>query len=129
MPEVTVMGAMLMCTFGDAPSDLMVLPVNRVTCGKMNAANIMDFVPMENILPFGMCMAPANPEFIAATAAALGTPTPVPCVPMTAAPWIPGSPTVSIGEMPLLDSASTCLCTWAGVISITDPGQVTTSVG
>jgi Domain of unknown function (DUF4280) len=128
MPQVTVMTAELTCTMGVAPSVLQVLPMNLVTCGGMNAANIMDFVPMENIMPFGMCMSPANPEVAAATAAAMGVLTPMPCIPNTVAPWTPGSATVTLGEMPLLDSTSMCMCMWAGVISITMPGQMTTSV-
>jgi hypothetical protein len=127
MPQVTVMTAQLMCTMGVAPSVLQVTPMNRVTCGKMNAANIMDFVPMENIMPFGMCISPANPQVAAATAAALGVLTPQPCIPVTTSPWTPGAATVTLGEMPLLTNDSICMCTWAGVISITTPGQFTTT--
>lgn len=128
MPEWTVMSASLMCTFGAAPSDLTVLPVNRTTCGKMVAANIMDHAPLVNVMPFGMCCAPTNPEVIAATAAALGVLTPMPCVPATAAPWVPGVPTVTLGDMPVLDNMSKLMCTWLGVITIVSPGQMTTSV-
>ena len=122
------MGAMMQCSFGVAPSSLIVLPVNRVMVENKPAANIMDFKPVVNIPPFGMCSAPANPAFIAATAAALGVPTPVPCVPVTAAPWAPGSPTVMIANMPALNNMSKCMCTWAGVISITNPGTVQTDI-
>lgn len=128
MPQATVMTAQLQCTMGAAPSALQVLPTNRVQCGKQVAANIMDHAPMVNIMPFGMCLSPANPAVAAATAAAMGVLTPMPCVPNTPAPWIPGSPTVLLGSMPMLDSASTCLCMWAGVISIVMPGQLTTSI-
>jgi hypothetical protein len=119
---------MMMCTFGMAPSTLTALPTPMVQCGGMPAATIMDFAPMANIAPFGMCMSPANPEVAAATAAAMGVLTPMPCVPATAAPWTPGAPTVTLGGMPALDSVSMCTCTWGGMISITFPGQVTTSV-
>ena len=78
------MGATLQCSFGVAPSTLVVLPVNRVLCEGPLAANIMDHVPLVNIMPFGMCTSPANPQVAAATAAALGVPTPMPCVPATA---------------------------------------------
>ncbi len=128
MPQATVMSASLMCTMGMAPSDLVVLPVNRTTCGGMVAANIMDHVPMVNILPFGMCISQANPEVAAATAAALGVLTPLPCIPVTPAPWAPGAPTVTLGGMPMLDNMSKCMCTWAGVISILFPGQVQTEI-
>jgi Domain of unknown function (DUF4280) len=128
MPQLTVMTAQLMCTMGVAPSALQVLPVNRVTCGKQVAANIMDFAPMANIQPFGMCVSPANPTVAAATAAALGVLTPMPCIPNTIAPWVPGSATVTLGGMPALNNTSTCNCAWGGVISIVMPGQVQTTV-
>ena len=128
MSQVTVMTAQLMCTFGVAPAALIVLPVNRTTCGKQVAANIMDFKPIVNIPTFGMCSSPANPVVITATAAALGVLTPMPCLPATAAPWVTGSPTVMLGKMPMLNSTSKCMCSYGGVISIVMPGQVTTSV-
>ena len=56
------------CSFGLAPSSLVVLPVNRVMTGNQPAANIMDHMPMVNILPFGMCSSLANPAVAAATA-------------------------------------------------------------
>lgn len=119
------MGATLMCSFGLAPSSLVVLPANRTTTSNMFAANIMDNIPMVNILPFGMCTSLANPTVAAATAAAMGVLTPMPCIPVTPAPWIPGSPTVMLGNMPALNSNCKLMCTWAGVIQVTVPGQLT----
>jgi hypothetical protein len=52
----------------------------------------------------------------------------VPCIPVTPAPWTPGSPTVMIGGAPALNSTSTLMCTWGGVITITMPGQMTVMV-
>lgn len=121
------MGASLMCSFGVAPSTLVVLPTNRVMTGTP-AANIMDNKPIVNIPPFGMCTSMANPTVASATAAALGVLTPMPCVPATAAPWVPGSPTVLIGNMPALNSDSKLMCNWGGVIQITVPGQGTVEV-
>jgi hypothetical protein len=120
-------GATLQCSFGVAPSVLTVLPVNRTMTGGP-AANIMDHVPMLNILPFGMCNCPANPMVAAATAAALGVLTPMPCIPMTSAPWMPGAPTVLIGGMPSLQNSSKLMCQWGGVIQILAPGQFTVMV-
>jgi hypothetical protein len=120
-------GAMLQCSFGMAPSTLMVLPANRVMTS-MPIANIMDNKPMVNIMPFGMCQSPSNPTVAAATAAALGVLTPMPCVPATAAPWAPGSPTVQVANMPALNNTSKCMCNWGGVIQITQPGQMTIQV-
>ena len=121
------MGAMLQCTFGVAPSTLSVLPVNRVLTGTPDA-NIMDNKPMVNILPFGMCNSIANPTVAAATAAALGALTPMPCVPVTTAPWLPGAPTVLLANMPTLNDSSKLMCMWGGVISPTMAGQFTEMV-
>jgi len=122
------MGANLMCSFGTAPSALSVLPKNKVMAGGPVAANIMDNVPMLNIMPFAMCTSPANPTVAAATAAALGVLTPMPCIPVTAAPWAPGSPTVLLGGMPTLNNSSKLMCNWGGVIQVTVPGQTTVMV-
>lgn len=120
-------GAMLKCSFGAAPSSLVVLPVNRVFTGTP-AANIMDGKPMANVLPFGVCTSLGNPTVAAATAAALGALTPMPCIPNTPAPWVPGAPTVLIGGMPALDNQSKLMCMWGGIIQIAVPGQTTTMI-
>jgi hypothetical protein len=83
---------------------------------------------MTNILPFGMCQSMSNPEVAAATAAALGVLTPMPCVPVIPAPWAPGAPTVLIANMPALDNSSKLTCAWGGVIQVVAPGQATTMV-
>jgi hypothetical protein len=72
MPQQVCNGAMLQCTMGVAPSILTVLPINRVNTTEQPDANIMDHIPLVNIMPFGMCVSPANPSVAAATAAALG---------------------------------------------------------
>ena len=118
----------MMCTFGMAPSQLVVLPVNRTFTDQQPDANIMDHIPMVNIQPFGMCFSIANPMVAAATAAALGVLTPMPCIPNTPAPWVPGAPTVMLGNAPTLDNISQLMCMWAGVITFTFPGEVTVMV-
>ncbi|MCP4195000.1 MAG: DUF4280 domain-containing protein [Planctomycetaceae bacterium] len=128
MPQQVVMGAMLTCSMGVAPSSLIVTPANRVNGESVPAANIMDHIPMTNILPFGMCTSPANPEVAAATAAAEGVLVPQPCEPVIPAPWAPGSPNVMVGGQPALNNTCTCECTWAGTITIDDPGQPTIQI-
>jgi hypothetical protein len=127
MAEQVCAGALLKCSFGAAPSSLVVLPVNCVFTGTP-AANIMDGKPMVNVLPFGMCNSLANPMVAAATAAALGALTPMPCLPVTPAPWAPGAPTVLIKEMPALDNSSKLMCSWGGIIEVTMAGQMTTMI-
>lgn len=116
------MGAMLACSFGMAPSSLMPTPGTTLAEGKM-VATIMDIAPGINIMPFGMCQSLTNPTVAAATAAALGVLTPMPCLPVVPAPWVPGSPTVLVGKKPALVAGSQAMCAWAGVISITNPNS------
>ena len=80
MAKKVVTGAMVQCSFVAALSALIVLPTNRVMAEGGPAANIMDHKPVVNIPTFGMCTAPTNPAVIAAMSAALGVPTPAPCV-------------------------------------------------
>jgi Domain of unknown function (DUF4280) len=146
------MGATLQCSFGLAPSTLVVLPIYPapppppmalrpmvptpvITTPQaptpvvtMPVATIADSVPLLNVLPFGMCSSIANPTVASATAAALGVLTPMPCIPVPTGPWAPGSPTVLIGGVPALNSTSKLICAWAGVISVITPGQVSVQV-
>ena len=122
------MGAQMMCTFGMAPSNLVVLPINRTLTNQVPDANIMDHIPMVNIMPFGMCMSIANPAVAGATAAALGVLTPMPCIPATVSPWTPGAITVLLGNQPTLDNISMLNCMWAGVITFVTPGEFTVMV-
>ena len=117
MGQQTCMGAMIKCTFGAAPASLMVLPTSLVMTGVPDA-NIMDNKPMVNVLPFGTCMSMANPMVL----------TPMPCIPMTVAPWVPGAPTVLLGNMPALNNSSKLMCCWGGVIGIDVPGQFTVTI-
>lgn len=128
MAQQVCNGATLQCSMGMAPSSLVVLPVNRVNTGQQPDANIMDHIPMVNIMPFGMCMSPANPAVAAATAAAFGVLTPMPCIPVTPAPWVPGAETVILAGIPTLDNTCTLNCIWAGVIQIVVPGEFTVNV-
>jgi Domain of unknown function (DUF4280) len=121
------MGAMLQCSFGAAPSTMVVLPANRVLTQTPDA-NIMDNKPIAEILPFGTCSSLANPTVAAATTAALGVLTPMPCVPVIPAPWVPGAPTVLIANLPALDNSSKLMCAWAGVIQVVNPGQATVMI-
>lgn len=117
------LGAMCACSFGAVPTPLMVTPENRTFAEGKLAATIVDFVPMKNIQPFGMCSSMANPTVAAATAAALGVLTPMPCIPLISAPWAPGSPKVLIGNKPALNSDCKAICAWGGIIQITNPGS------
>jgi len=128
MPLQVCMGAQMMCSFGMAPSSLVVLPTNEVFTNMVPDANIMDHIPMVNIMPFGMCMSPSNPTVASATAAAMGVLTPMPCIPNTPAPWTPGAATVMLGNFPTLDNVSQLQCIWGGMITFVTAGEVTVNV-
>lgn len=115
-------GATLKCSFGMAPGTFNVLPAARVMAANRPAATTMDNVPLVNITPFGMCQSLANPTVAAATAAALGTLTPMPCIPVLPAPWVPGSPTVLVGGKPALNNSCKLTCAYGGMIEIVNPG-------
>lgn len=125
MPQNAVTGAVLQCSFGMAPSTLNPLPTPRVTIEGKPAATITDFAPMVNVPPFGMCSSLANPTVAAATAAAFGVLTPMPCVPVTT-PWKPGAAKTMLGGKPALTAGSTCNCAWGGVIQLVMPGAIFT---
>ena len=122
------MGAALQCSFGMAPGSLLVLPKNKVLT-QTPAANIMDHQPFVNVPPFGMCRSLANPAVASATAAALGVLTPMPCIPTLPAPWLVGSATVLLANMPALNNDSKLICAFGGEIKITNPGQSTVQLG
>jgi hypothetical protein len=126
MGQNAVMGAMLQCSFGLAPSTLSPLPTPRVLIEGRPAATISDSAPIVNIPPFGMCSSLANPMVAAATTAALGVLTPMPCIPLTT-PWLPAAPRTMVGGKPVLVSGSTCNCSWGGVIQMIMPGAVRTT--
>jgi len=127
MPPLVVNTAMLSCAMGlGPPVPLTAVPKGPpVTAGGQPVATIADTIPMANIPMFGMCSSPANPAVAAATSAALGVLTPMPCVPVPVGPWAPGSAKVVMGGVPVLTAGSTCQCAWGGTITIGMPGQVT----
>jgi len=115
-------GATLQCSFGAAPSTMVVLPTNKVLTCNQPAATIMDNKPTVNIMPFGMCNSPNNPQVAAANS-------PQPCMPVISMPqWGPGAPTVLIGNTAALNDSSQIQCNWSGLIQITAPGQFKTQV-
>lgn len=117
---------MCSCTFGTAPTAILVETPEILATTP--AATILDNEPLVNVPTFVMCESPANPEVAAATAAAMGVLTPMPCIPETVAPWIPGCETVLLGGIPALDEESELMCMWGGVITVDEPGQFTTEI-
>ncbi len=120
--------SLLQCSFGLTPTPLTVLPDRTVVAESMLMGNISDMISLVNIMPFGECISLTNPEVAAATAAAGGTLTPMPCIPVTVSPWVSEAVTVLVQGQPALDQTSILMCTWAGVIHIDEPGNFTVMV-
>ena len=115
MANPVVMSSLCTCSFGTIPCVLPVSSQQTVQTVNMLQATIMD-----NKLPtFGLCSSLANPTVASATAAAMGALTPMPCIPMTPALWVPGAPTVLVCGKPLLNNSSKLMCSYGGVIQVT----------
>lgn len=122
MATAVVSGASVQCTMGMAPGQLLVTSQATVLSGGMPAATVTDAAPMTNVTPCGMCTSLANPQVAAATAAALGVLTPMPCVPVPVGIWTcAGTPL--IGGKPALSTDATLTCSYGGSIRVVSPGQ------
>ena len=64
-------GAMLKCSKGAVPSNLVVLPKNGFYINEQPIAVVSDMKPMVNIFPFGACQRKHTP----------------PCTPVISVPW------------------------------------------
>ena len=117
-------GAVMKCTMGTSPANLTVLPIRTVFLAGQPQGNISDHQSMLNLAPFGLCRSLAFPPTAAATAAALGTLTPMPCMHNTPAPWFVGKMDYLIQGQPALLKSCKCQCMWGGTISFVTDGQV-----
>ena len=127
MAKAVGAGAVLQCDKGTAPSSLMVTRPTH-TANSMQLANVTDFAPNTNIMPFLMCTTQTNPQVASATAAAQGVLTPQPCIPVTTSPWTPGATKVTVGGMAALTDGCSCMCMWGGKITVKQPGTQTVEV-
>lgn len=122
-PRAVTEGASLRCSMGASASSLRVPPGRALRLGNKRLALVTDHGPA-NVLPFGMCRSPMNPQVASATAAANGVLTPQPCVPAVDLPWSPGAVRSRGRAGAVLDETCRASCRWGAVISI-DPGDGT----
>lgn len=118
-----VEGATLECSFGDKESQLKLSMHHNVYIRDKAQANILDFKPNMNIMPFGKCSSLSNPTVAAATAANQGRLQKMPCVPMVTMPWMGGKADTIVDNGAALLDKSTNMCLWCGKITIKDDGQ------
>ena len=116
-------GAVLKCPFGSLPAVLAPSPEAGVLAGGFPAGVLTDAAPVVNVPPLGLCKSLSNPTVASATTAAMGTLTPMPCVPVPVGSWTDPASDVLIGGHPALTDASKLPCAWGGEISIQFAGQ------
>lgn len=116
-------GAQMKCSMGDNTANLSLLPDKMIKLTGQDIGNIMDNKPLLNIPTFGQCQSLVNPTVSAATAANSGKLQPMPCIPNTVAPWMPGNPTVLVKNQPALMKDDKLMCIWAGIIEFSNDGQ------
>lgn len=127
MAYPVVAGATCICTMGTTPAQINPTNQSNIRIGGKPVASTVDVAPMTNVGSFGMCKSMTNPAVAAATAAALGTLTPQPCVPVPAGTWnCPGK--VRVAKKPVLTNEGTLKCAYMGDITIKSPGQQTVRV-
>lgn len=115
-------GATATCPFGAAPATLVGTSAPTVLIEGKPAITMRDTIPLVNVPSFGMCSSPSNPSVVAATAAAMGVLTPMPCVPLLG-PWSNTATTTTVGGAPVVTSGSICTCAYGGVIQVVNAGQ------
>ena len=118
--------ATVMCTFGVGTSTLV--STNKIMVENKPILTVNDCSFGANVLPFPMCSAPSNPAVIAATAAAMGVPTPSTCLGTFLGPWVPERADILFGGQPCVTEKCSLNCLWGGMIKIISPGQTTTSI-
>lgn len=122
-----VTGGTIMCSLAVPGGCGQIIGTSQATClaGGKPLVTIKDVAPMANITPCGMCMTQTNPAVAAATAAALGVPTPAPCIPSPVGMWTSDGKYL-VANTPVVHQASTIQCAYGGTISILNPGQSNT---
>lgn len=114
---IAVSASICRCQFGAIPLPVIATPKTVLsTC--LPVISPPDILSLTNGGSFGMCMSPSNPQFIAATAANFGIPTPVPCkiIPVTPL-WAPSKITVFANKLPVCKTGDFIMCVF-GKISI-----------
>ena len=124
VPAVVVGGSCI-CTGAFPPGSCTFASSSQTSClaeGKP-CLTIQDVSPA--VIPtFGMCFSPTNPAVQAATAAALGVPTPAPCTFAPVGTWSCGNSTIIAGGLPVLGMDGTLTCgVGQGQIKIVNAGQ------
>lgn len=114
MGQIITSGSMMTCSFGMSPCPFQAISASTVL-SKTPVGTIQD-TSLASIATFGMCSSLSNPSVSAATTAALGVLTPMPCLPLISGSWFPPQKILVKGS-PILTSDSKCICAYGGNIS------------
>lgn len=117
-----VSGATIACPMGLSTGTIVATSQVSVMLGGKPVALISDSAPLTNVTPCGMCTSMANPTVAAATSAAMGVLTPMPCIPAPMGAWVCGMSPIVAGK-PTLTSEGKLACSYGGSITIVNPGQ------
>ena len=109
-------GAQLSCPFGTVAVPLVVPPATRVQMGGVVPSRLPDDLGGMNMAGFGLCSSLGNPAVLAATAAAMGVLTPMPCTPVIVTPWLSPVQDVEAGGMMVVKAPASCMCAWGGTV-------------
>lgn len=109
--NLVCMNALCACNKGAAPTPLTVTSQQLRTVNNQLVATVMDFAPIVNIKPFGICQQLTN----------LASGVPTPCVPVPVGPWSPGSAIETITNLAVLTADSKLTCGVGGEITIKFP--------
>ena len=96
-------GATLKCSLGTKTSALKVPQSHGAGVGGKNQAVISDYVPMQNIFPFGLCTKSSPP---------------VPCMPSVCIHWINGKLDFKVNNELALLNICVAACMQGGIIKI-----------
>lgn len=151
-PAYIVHGAQTQCSFGMAPSHVVLQVSHGVYIHNIAQLTTMDHIPLKNIQTFGGCTSPENPSVQAAAAqiaaaqrkkkksfwekvmsifckvdaeadASFVSQCAGVCTPVIIKPWDNGKETVTLSrENPLL-STGTLTCMYSGQITLSSTGQ------
>lgn len=119
-------GAMMKCTMGTSLARLTVPQKHDNSDTGNPKASINDHKPLVNFGLFGRCRSLGYPATAAATAAAHGRLTPMPCMHNTPFPWtngMKGEIDNIVNDKSALLKSDTCQCLWGGTISFVSNGQ------
>jgi hypothetical protein len=108
-----VAGAKIFCNFACNRKKIRLPKSHGVYIKEKALLNVMDYKPNKNILSFGVCTSPKNPN----------PNSPNSCTPKIKLKWVNGKEDMLVENQPALLNTCTTKCAYGGKITIVDDGQ------